>query len=165
MYHIRIRLPKDRTRHGVLILGLDPRIKGDPRVAPGGGLALLPSILCYGKADNARAAEAGNPGRDPTRPYGDTPAGVFARTRVERFATPHPRLGRAWIPLAPVAGQPGQAAAALANGREGLGIHAGRGDGELMPTYGCVRLGDRDFAVLARRIGDGAVEVTIEEVE
>lgn len=122
---------------------------------------LLHTAACFGKADNAKAISEGNPERDPIQPYGDTPAGDFKPCKVERFDPPHPRIGSSWIPLH---GASGDAMRAMLS-RTGLGVHAGRGDGQLIPTYGCLRVRDRDMAVLAREIGNDSVTVTIENLE
>ena len=149
MYRIDISLPLSRPRPGMLVLS---NTEGRP---------LLPPFFCLGKADNARATRAGNPDRDPTKPYGDTPAGVYAETSLVKFGAAHRRLGRAWIPID---GAEGQALRAVEGGRTGLGIHAGRGNDRLIPTYGCVRMLDREFDLLAHRVGRGPIVVTIVEV-
>lgn len=122
---------------------------------------LLHTAACFGKADNTRAAAEGNPDRDPVQPYGDTPAGDYKPSKVERFDPPHQRMGSAFIPLH---GASGDAMRAQLS-RTGLGIHAGKGDGALIPTFGCVRVRDRDMGVLAREIGSDPVTVTIEDME
>ncbi len=115
---------------------------------------------CLGKADNEKAAKVGNAARDPLKPYGDTPVGDYAPARVTTFKPPHPRLGLYGIELI---GEAGQALGAMAE-RSGLWVHGGRGDGRLVPTYGCLRLLDRDMAAVARRVGDDLVRVTIDLV-
>ena len=122
---------------------------------------LLHTCPCLGKADNDRALNEGNPDRDPILPYGDTPSGDFKPCKVERFDPPHARIGWSWIPLY---GASGDAMRAMI-GRTGLGIHAGKGDDRLVPTYGCVRIRDRDMMILAREIGTDAVTVSIEDME
>lgn len=115
---------------------------------------------CLGKADGQQAAKVGNPSRNPVRPYGDTPLGRYAPARLTTFNPPHPRLGLYGIELI---GEAGPALAAMAE-RAGLWVHGGRGDGRLVPTYGCLRLLDRDMAAVARRVGGDLVRVTIAEV-
>ena len=137
---ILITLPADRAQPGKLTY--------DQRTVP-----------CLGKADNARAMANGNPMRDPTFPWGDAPTGLYASARPVWFATRTP-LGEAWIPLD---GVQGDALAARHNGRTGLGIHAGRGSGRLIPTYGCIRLRARDFYGMIGVIGDQRVDVEIVE--
>lgn len=121
----------------------------------------LVEIECRGKADSQKATANGNPGRDPTLPYGDTPSGRFELTEITATGDHAPKLGPLWIPLV---GKDGDAAAAKMNGREGLGVHGGRGDGELIATYGCLRLRDRDFALLKSLVGTDQVSVQIEDV-
>jgi hypothetical protein len=145
---IEVRLPPDRRGIG------DLRVYG-----PNGGLLAGP-FPCLGKADNARAMDKGNPTRSRHFPYGDTPTGRYAATRFVIFQHRHPRLGNGWIPLE---GIDGEAREAAMNGRTGLGIHGGRGD-MLPPTYGCLRMRDRDLADLADALGNSAVTVDIMEL-
>ncbi len=145
---IDIALPRDRRRPGSL------------RLLDSGGTALC-AAPCLAKADGDRARAAGNPSRDPRLPWGDAPCGHYPETRIVWFAEPTP-IGEAAIPL-PLVQATGEAAAARTNGRHGLYIHAGRGSGRLVPTFGCVRLRFRDFVDLLHRIGAHAVDVTIRE--
>jgi hypothetical protein len=97
-------------------------------------------VRCLGKADNANAAKHGNPSRDPAKPEGDTPTGVYRITEVVRDPIPRETYGPAFIRLSPVSGQ---ALEAWKNGRRGLGLHGGAlRDGRLRPTFGCPRLDD-----------------------
>jgi hypothetical protein len=137
---IRITLPPDRTLPGRLTYAQI-------------------TVPCLGKADNARAAVHGNPKRNPVHPWGDTPTGRYAPARAVWFATRTP-LGEAWLPLE---GVHGDALTARHNGRTGLGIHAGRGSGRLVPTYGCVRLRARDFYAMLSEAGERRIEVEIVE--
>lgn len=121
----------------------------------------LAEVECRGKADSAKATSTGNPGRDPTLPYGDMPSGRFELTEITPTGSNAAKLGPLWIPLT---GKDGEASVAKINGREGLGIHGGRGDGELIATYGCLRLRDRDFALIKSLIGTDQVSVQIEDV-
>jgi hypothetical protein len=96
-----------------------------------------------GKADNARARATGNPTRDPTKLYGDTPTGAYLAkfgARASPIATygPHP----VFI-LDP---QSGEAKEAKDNGRAGLWGHGGNTayNGLLRPTYGCLRTYNHD---------------------
>lgn len=115
-----------------------------------------------GKADNGRAATEGNPTRQSTLPYGDTPTGDYKPAHVVKIDPPHRRVGKHWIPIS---GKSGDALQALVEGRKGLGIHAGRldTDGRLVPTYGCVRMSDRDFDQLVLALGDSEVSITVSE--
>lgn len=145
---IVVSLPKDRLTAGALAVYM----------RDGGRVARFP---CRGKADSARAAQAGNPKRDPAYPYGDAPAGDYGETWLNLFGEDHPRYGIGWIPLF---GVYGQAWRARQNGRTGLGIHAGRGDEKLIATYGCIRMLDRDFKKLAELVGHDRFTVTVEDV-
>ncbi|KKC24867.1 hypothetical protein WP12_16670 [Sphingomonas sp. SRS2] len=69
------------------------------------------------------------------------------RTRVVRLPRPVVGVGRRWISLTP---ESGQARDAWNAGRDGLGIHAGRGDERLLPTLGGIRILERDMSVIER---------------
>lgn len=148
-------LPRDRREPGILEV-----LDGDGR--------RLHRCPCRGKADGAWAVKKGNPGRDPVKTGGDTPLGGWGPTRTDERTdgegtTP---MGRwVWWLGPPVGGVPqsGQAVEAARNGRTGLAIHAGRGDGDLIATHGCLRIKDGDAEILAKLIGDDAVTVTIRE--
>ena len=158
-----IRLPANRWLPGQAAL-----IAGDG--------AELGSWPCRGKADDKLAtlagnAPSGNPSRrDPRKRNGDTPAGAWQNCRtVKRPSKLNDRIGAAWIPL------PHECAADDATRdlldperdghRDGLAIHAGRGDGELKATEGCVRMRDKDLAALLALVGEERFAVEIEEEE
>lgn len=138
MKRILVRLPVDRRQAGTLTVLEDDRV-------------LLAGMPCRGKADNGTAKARGNPERLPTMPFGDTPTGVWHGCKVTPFAKPVAGLGGAWIAL----DRPwsGDAVQAQINGRSGLGIHGGRGNGDLVATQGCVRVRDDDFARIADAVG------------
>jgi hypothetical protein len=127
-------------------------------------------VPVLGKSDNAAAARRGNPSRDPTRPFGDTPAGEYAcaigrpgavTAELERKYGPH-----GWIALDPIAGQ---ALQAKRNGRFGLLIHGGalNAKGRLRPTHGCIRMFNPDLAALLRAVAQfsrkGELRCRVEE--
>jgi len=142
---IQVELPANRWNKGVLtVIGDD-----------GESVFTCPA---RGKADGGRAKRADNPERYPVLPYGDTPLGDYAPTRLIRFAEPHRRLGWGWIPLEGAAGD--ARTARVAGKRTGLGIHAGRGE-RLMATYGCLRLRQSDFDSLATLFRGATIEVSI----
>lgn len=153
MYRLVVSLPKDRRAAGRFSL-----------LSPGG--SVMVHGACLGKADNQRAAKEGNPKRSTTLPYGDTPTGRYAPARVREFDPPHRTLGPWAIPLI---GEEGDALEAMRDGgedkppRDELYVHAGRGDEKLIPTYGCLRLLDRDLVKIANIVGQELVEVTIDE--
>lgn len=151
MKSILVRLPTNRWNTGTLYVYGD---KHDLILAP---------MAARGKADGKKAARKGNPARDPTLPYGDTPAGTYKPGRVVMFAEKHERLGAGWIEIE---GESGDAAQALANGRSGIAIHAGAGNdaAHLRATYGCIRVTDIDFRHLAFVLGHDLVQVTVEDV-
>ena len=148
-------LPRDRREPGILEL-----LDGDGR--------RLHRCPCRGKADGAWAVKKGNPSRDPMRVGGDTPTGGWGETRtdVREPGEGELNMGRwVWWLGPPLGGAPrtGQAVDAARNGRTQLAIHAGRGDGDLMATHGCLRIRDRDAATLADLIGAEQVTVAIRE--
>jgi len=122
---------------------------------------LLMAGRALGKADNGRAAVEGNPLRYSTLPYGDTPTGEYQPSAVIIFDKPHRRVGRGWVPLK---GRTGDALTAIKE-RRGLGIHAGRldTDGRLVPTYGCVRISDRDFDQLTATTAGAIMDIEVTE--
>ena len=74
--NIQVKLPADRTQLGELAL------------ASASGEQIFGPVRCYGKADNKGAADHGNPARDPTKAYGDTPCGGFKCAVGSVTATP-----------------------------------------------------------------------------
>ncbi len=151
---IAVLLPKDRTRPGTLRL-LDDA--GTPMLA----------MPCLGKSDNAKALENDNPTRDPTKPWGDTPAGTYRPAKVRRFTPEHATLGPYAIPLIGIGGQ---ALEAVKGGRTELYIHAtrtndgGRGEDRLIPTYGCLRIEDDDMRALVEVLGETMAEIEIAQM-
>lgn len=120
-----------------------------------------------GKSDQASADKARNQHRDPRQPMGDTPTGRWTGCRV--VSRPHMRendgIGPRWIEL------PWECAAddatrrlldpKIKGSRSKLGIHGGRGNGDLVATKGCVRVRDQDFRRLDELIGGRAFDVVI----
>lgn len=143
MKRILVTLPKNRARLGLT------------GVLDGGYNHVTGPFPCLGKSDNAAAARAGNPQRDPLGRNGDTPTGTYRATlaplhnptpaRLRTFGA-HPRLL-----LTPIGGP---ALQAHRNGRRGLMIHGGAlgPGGVLRPTHGCVRLSDDHMAALLRAV-------------
>lgn len=144
---LRARLPHNRRQAGTLEL-LDQSGQ------------VLHRCPCLGLADQLAAAGAGNPQRDPTRQYGDTPAGRY-RVTLGRVLEPARSYGPGRVlVLDPLDGQARQAAA---NGRSGLLIHGGDPSpaGGLRPTHGCLRVSNHDQARLAELL-EGAGAITLE---
>ncbi len=139
--YISVFLHKDRTQPGVLILRNDHDENN----------AFDFSCACYGKSDNAKAAEAGNESRNPLRPFGDIPKGVWKARVVPssgpgRVYGPHKRLlltavsGDALTAMSPKnADGDGDRYNILAHGG------ALNAAGNFRPTYGCLRLDDPDM--------------------
>lgn len=174
------RLHKDRRQPGTLSLveierpPAGPAGAAEPRGLAGdrGGIRKIAlQVECRGKSDSAAAARARNLHRDPRQPYGDTPTGRWSGCTVAERpqARPGDGIGPRWIPL------PHDRAAdretrelldpAQPGTRSSLGIHAGRGNGDLVATQGCLRLRDRDFDRLVALIGGRRFDVSIVEEE
>src|SRR5260370_40440130 len=87
---------------------------------------LFGPVPCLCKADNQEAAQHGNPARDSTRSFGDTPTGDYSIaelvTHPKGETTLHTYGASPSVLLDP---QSGDALTAKTNGREGLMIHGG----------------------------------------
>lgn len=158
---VLVELRPDRRRVGRL--RLLARGAGAPRV--------LFRCRALGLADTATALKAGNPARDPLKPFGDAPCGHWTGCRLVARAkfVPKDGIGPRWIPLHHRHAAD-EATRQLLNPRRPLcrwemGIHAGWGNGHLMLTQGCIRVRDEDFDRLAALMGDEAVDVHIVEVQ
>jgi hypothetical protein len=139
MREILVTLPADRTEPGTLT------------VTDGKGKTLA-AMPCLGRAARELCAQGDNPSCAPTKRLGNTPLGDYV-ARQGVVARPKERqrgFGTHWIPLDPVGGE---AQVAEDNGRAGLAIHGGRGNARLVPTGGCIRVFDKDFARLAQVLG------------
>ena len=138
---ILVELPPKRTKVGLISIRQDNR-------------QIWGTAACYGKADDQSAAAHGNPLRDPLKPFGDTPLGVYNCVIGRPALTPkivHSYGPNGYIVLQPVSG-----AAKLAekNGRFGLLIHGGdlNAAGKLRPTFGCVRVPNDKMKLLMAAI-------------
>lgn len=120
---------------------------------------------CYGKADNVQASIHGNKSRDPLRPFGDTPTGVYRGHPVASAGQDQGTLRKygphGYISLDPISGD---ALQAKNNGRFGLLIHGGDPStkGQLRPTFGCIRLANDDMERLMTAVGGSAGTLTCE---
>lgn len=142
-----VQLPKDRTRLGLL------------RLEFGVGETMF-WCPCYGKADTAGAVAHNNPTRDPTKPYGDFAAGEYRMEVIEADPNNVTKFGHAQrIQLTGVAGD---ALAGVENGRFGILIHGGDlRNGELRPTFGCLRLQDSDMMMLIDVVERYAIDTLV----
>jgi hypothetical protein len=150
---IKIQLPADRTKYGTLTLESNTQTIGP--------------FECYGKADNASAAAKGNPTRDPTKSFGDTPTGRYRGFVNKIVSTPANDRTYGPQPVITLDPQSGQAKIAKENGRFGLLIHGGalNAAGRLRPTFGCVRVAnDTMVKILAAIPAAEKIEVTITAV-
>jgi len=134
-----IRLPKNRDRYGSLALH-----------DSAGGIIEGP-FPAIGRASSVLAIRAGNADRLPTRPFGDTPLGLYRLRRLEaapavpKSLASHGPHGR--LILAPVSGD---AALAEAAGRFEFAIQGGRlgPGGALRSTDGAIRVHDTTIWIL-----------------
>jgi hypothetical protein len=134
-----IRLPKNRDRYGSLALH-----------DSAGGVIEGP-FPAIGRASSVLALRAGNPDRLPTKPFGDTPLGLYRLRRLEaapavpKSLASHGPHGR--LILAPVSGD---AALAEAAGRFEFAIQGGRlgPGGALRSTDGAIRVHDTTIWIL-----------------
>lgn len=155
----------------LVTLGVDRRRIGTLRVLTDGPGQQRAVFRCkaLGLADAATALRAGNPRRDPLKPFGDAPCGAWDGCSLvtrPKFQ-PNDGVGPRWIPLHH-AKAADEATRYLLNPRRpmcrwGLGIHAGWGNGHLMLAQGCIRVRDDDFDRLAALLGDRTFAVSIAE--
>ena len=131
---IWIEVTSDRTKPGALSV-----YRGIHRIAG--------PFRCLAKSDNAAAAQAGNPTRDPLKRMGDAPLGRSSLTLVSP-GTPLRSYGPGKRYL--LTGTAGDALTAKKNGRTGIMIHGGAlaAGGGLRPTHGCIRVDDATIAAL-----------------
>lgn len=150
MPSIRITVPANRNNRGTLA------------VLDAAGREVV-SCVCLAKAAQELASKVGNSKRDPVKRYGDTPVGSYiAQKGAVALDPPQKSFGAGWIPLDPVGGQ---AQTAEDRGRSGLAIHGGRGNTRLVPTGGCIRVFDRDYArIVAALRGAKGFKVEVTEV-
>lgn len=144
MPRIEVGLPTDRT------------LPGNIRLVDDNGNVLAGPFLAYGKADGQTATNHGNPTRNPTQPFGDTPLGAYTVGGIRPSGPGTPYNSTSYGNQGVVAMTPtgGQAATAAANGRTGLLIHGGDlgPNGGLRPTNGCVRVSNRTMGRLIQAI-------------
>lgn len=141
---IKVELSSDRDQTGSL------------RLQTVAGATLAGPFSVYGRSDNSKAAAHGNPNRDPTQPYGDTPTGTYEIPRAIATGGATSYGSRSYGPNGALVLKPknGQAATAAANGRVGLLVHSGDpgSGGKLRATHGCLRLSNSDMATLMAAI-------------
>lgn len=142
MLRLNCRLPADRQAEGSIW------------VEPGENSQITaPSETwrCRGDADNAKAAANGNPGCEPSRPWGNHPAGVSEVFEV-RTCTPAQvySYGPYKLCLRAISGEILERENAEP-GWSALLLHGGalRKDGGLRSTYGCLRVDDSTITILA----------------
>jgi len=132
---IVVRLPRNRLTNGSLsVIDVDGNTVAGP-------------FRCFGKADNAQAARHGNRSRNPVFRFGDTPSGDYRARFVASHKLSTDTYGvNGYIMMEPIGGD---ALVARRNGRSGLWIHGGvLRNGQLRPTFGCVRVDDSTMALL-----------------
>lgn len=144
---ILIKLRRDRELLGSLMIGEE-------------------SWPCLAKSDNQAARARKNPQRNPLYSHGDTPTGKYEWAFEKEPWEPRQAYG----PYPPIRLLPidGQALLAARNGRSGFAIHGGRRteDGTLKPTWGCVRVAEKDMEAIIAHLQQAGVTngiCTIEE--
>lgn len=120
------------------------------------GTRLAGPFPAYGRSDSSKAAAHGNPKRDRTKLYGDTPLGEYAVPEIVRTGQAAGYPDHSYGPNGALRLDPvgGEALAAKQNGRKGLLIHGGDpgGGGRLRATHGCIRLSNDDIRRLIEAI-------------
>lgn len=119
------------------------------------GAIVFGPVRARGEADNSGAAAHGNVVEDPTKAFGDHPAGRYHVARVSWNPTPAHSYGPCFMLLDPIGGE---ALEAKQNGRSGIGIHGGDpgAGGILRATFGCLRL-ENEAAAAAGHLVDMAM--------
>lgn len=144
-------LPRDRHRPGALALVDASREEEGSHCR----LLLAGPWPVLGRAGSDVAGEHGNPTRDPLRPWGDTPLGLYRIGGVQRSKEPARTYGLAYWEL--IAEDGDALRAVREGGRSGLGLHGGElaPDGEtLRPTGGCLRIEDTTCRELLALMGE-----------
>jgi len=126
----------------------DRAAEGQFWVTDDAGAICFGPVRCRGEADRSTAVAHGNPIEDPTRAYGDHPAGVYKLVDILWHPVPAHSYGPAFFKLDPLSGE---ALGAKTQGRSGIGIHGGDPgpDDTLRPTFGCLRLTNADCQAVA----------------
>jgi hypothetical protein len=136
---LNVLLPADRTKLGRFSL------------IDGSGQQLLGDCPVLGKADNAMALEHKNAERDPMKPFGDTPLGVYVCVVIPASPNQHSYGPNRRLLLVPKSG-PCVVAEDPPACRRGIEWHGGGLNsafgywGGLRPTDGCLRSHDEDIA-------------------
>ena len=148
---IAAMLHKDRSIPGVLIVDLCDQCKEIPIVG----------MPCLGQSDKLAATKHGNPDRDPLKPYGNTPTGIYNGTVTVAGANTRSYGPNKRILLTPVSGD-----ALLAKTRWGLMIHGGdtKPNGDLRVTHGCIRVSNESMEVLID-LAESNAPITVSVIE
>jgi hypothetical protein len=154
---IRVELSSDRDQTGTL------------KLQSANGNTLVGPLSVYGRSDNAAARAHGNPSRDPTKLYGDTPTGTYSIPQATATGDSTSYASHSYGPNGALVLKPetGDAATAAANGRIGLLIHGGApgSGGKLRATNGCLRLSNSDMAKLMAAISAAGENVQFSRCE
>lgn len=129
----------------------DRTLSGNLTLMDGPDIILAGPYEALGLADSSAAKAKGNPDRDPTHIYGDTPTGTYNIPGMFETGTGTRYSERSYGNAGALILEPieGEAKKARLNGRSGLLIHGGATrNGELRPTHGCIRLFNEDLAEL-----------------
>jgi hypothetical protein len=140
---------------------------GQLQVFNDAGAPALGPVDCLGRADAQDAKLHGNPERNSTLPFGDTPVGKYSLVRLVSHSgsesDSHTYGDYPSLLLDPISGD---ALKAKKNGRFGLMIHGGApsGTAKLRPTHGCVRVSEdnqRDLVAVVVQSALGSSTATI----
>ncbi len=157
---LKIDLWKDRMRLGAA------------HITSAAGEELLTGLECLGVADNQAAIAHGNPSKDPLRPFGNTPVGLYHGVIIgAAVGDPNGYGTERRILIVPKSG-PCVLAEAEPNNRAGLLCHGGALNPNykawhgLRPTFGCIRFSDMGMKAILSvvdRYKGSEFDVSIEE--
>lgn len=124
------------------------------------------SGVVLGLSDNSAAKAHDNPMRDPLKPFGDTPTGVWIGTLFAASTDTHAYGPNKRLLLTPVSGD-----AKTASTRTGIMCHGGdlnpfykQWDG-LRPTDGCLRFHDAEIKSITDFVSAAGTKVNVTVTE
>ena len=149
---LRVTLPRNRNIPGELVA-----LDDDGQV--------IHRCPVLGKADNAKAAEMGNPTRNPLLRFGDTPTGLWCCEKRGPEAPASTYGVHSVIVMIPISGD-----ALRASTRSGIWLHGGApgrnsATAFLRRTHGCLRVADDDMRQIWRLSATFGEPETLEVTE
>lgn len=162
-YLLKVRLPADRNKAGDVQF-----------VDTVTGLTAFGPVPCLGLASRSLATDKGNPKRDTTKGFGNTPTGSF--DVVSTLPLPQDKKLRdsfGPLPRLRIIGKSGDAMIREAWAKDTLRIHGGRDSDQqnkhLRPTAGCLRVFNADMKSILDFIEDHGIaypfELVVQEAE